>query len=212
MMARRLSALAVVLAAACVVLAACSFGRTPPVSYFRLVEPPCRSAARAYPYTVAMIPLRATSVYQQTAVLYGPSPYELDHYSSSRWEATPAEMVTDQLQGYLQRCGLFATVTRQGLATHPDLVLQGRVTRFEEDDTEGGPLAVLHVDLQLSCLLTPRVVWQGRVEASAPMQGHSPQEVARAMSVALDSALKDVVARLVPALDQLQASGGCGRP
>ncbi len=206
MRAARLSGLLLCLAA----LGACFSWRLPATDYYRLVGPACRPQGQPFPFEVALMRLRANPVYQDNRLLYLPNPYQVASYGHSRWEALPAEMVTDQLYGYLQGCGLFRAVHLRSLSTEPDLVLQGRLTRFEEEDTPEGSFAVLALEAELVCAAGPRTVWQGRLSARTPMSAREPAELARAMSASLAQVLEDLRAQMGAALEGFEAEG-CGQ-
>jgi ABC-type uncharacterized transport system auxiliary subunit len=188
-------------------LSAC-LGRVPPTTYYRLAAPALRPQ-EPYPYRVAVMRFRAAPPYQQSDLLYRPSAFEVASYGSSRWEATPAEMLTERFYEALRGSHLFREVTLRGLSGGADLLLQGRVTRFEEVDSPQGAFAELAVEVELTCLRGARTVWQGELSARTPMAERTPDELARAMSESLAAAVGDLLARLGPALREL-GEEGCG--
>ena len=192
-------------------LAAClGLGSLPATSYFRLVGPSqCPPQPGSYPYVVAILPFRAPAVYQQTALLYRPSPFEVAFYGSSRWEAMPSEMLFERVRDYLEECRLFRQVTRYGLSSRPDLLLRSRITSFEEVDSPEGTWAELGLEAELLCPQSAQLVWQGRLAARSPMNERSPQELARAMSASLASVLGEMAQKLGPAVGRLEGRG-CG--
>lgn len=207
---RRLAACALTL----MVAAAC-LSRVPATSYFRVAGPPelNHECPRRYsaPYTLAVMPFGASPALRQTALLYRPSPYELASYGFSRWEATPAQMLTERLEDYLESCRLFGGVTRYGLSAEPELLLRGRLTDFQEVDGPQGPQAELGLEAELVSLSGSEVVWQGRLTARTPMAERSPEELARAMSESLAAVLAEMAAQLGPALERFAcAKGGQG--
>jgi ABC-type uncharacterized transport system auxiliary subunit len=202
----RLLVVALVLAAA----AACLQRTVPATSYFRLTTPECHLRAGQLPYALALIRLQAGAAYEQQAVLYRPSPYRIAPYGYSRWEATPAEMLTDRLQQFLESCHLFRSVTQRGISGRADLMLRGRVTRFEEVDTPEGSFAELAVEFELSCVRGGAQLWQGRLSVRSPMATRNPEELARAMSAATATLFDDLSLKLEAAAGNLE--GKCAAP
>ncbi len=188
-------------------LAACIGGRIPPTTYYRLVGPTCQPQEYSYPFELAITRLRANPVYQDTALLYMPSAYETASYGYSRWEAMPADMLTERLYQYLRECRLFQSVSLRSLSGKPDLLLRGRITRFAEVDEPEGAFAELTLEMELVCLSSPKKVWEGELAARTPMSERTPQELARAMSASLAAVLEKMAARLSPALSELEEEG-----
>ncbi|MFH0810958.1 MAG: ABC-type transport auxiliary lipoprotein family protein [Pseudomonadota bacterium] len=194
-------------------LGACLGGKVPATTYYRLkVFWACQPRERPFPYVLAVMPLRANEPYQTDRMLYMPSAYEVASYANSKWEAAPADMLGQYLQGYLEKCRLFQAVTARGISDHADLVLRGTVTRFEEATDAPGPAAVLGLSADVSCLATSGRVWRGELTARTNMSARTPEELARAMSVSLEKVLGELQLRLVPVLEGLRDKAECPNP
>ena len=125
-----------------------------------------------------------------------------------RWVRPPGEMISSQIREALAQSGLFECVTGPGSNVRPDLRLSGEVIRFDLIESAGNISAVM---LQVSAVLlletrqsqspnpgfAPKIIWQKRLTATAPVTGGSePAVCAAAMSTAVTQAIQDLLREL----------------
>jgi len=134
-------------------LAAGGCAKVPPVptdDFYRL--PPPQAAQRATaPWTEGIIlvrALRADGLHSDRALLYTDDAkgLMLKRYAYHLWVDPPPKMIQQQLAAYLRAIGASRMVMTSTDAA-PDLVVKGRIERFERQVQESG--VTTHVELQL---------------------------------------------------------------
>jgi ABC-type uncharacterized transport system auxiliary subunit len=176
------------------------FGTSPETRYFTLYAPPpaaagaARPAAARYPARVAVLDLKVAGEYKDDRLAYRPSPYEIGYYNYARWAAAPEVLVSRAVRERLAAAGLFAAVLPAGSGEPRDLVVDGRIDRLEEIDEPGGFTGRLALDLALREAPDAAPIFAARYEKARPMSERSPAAIARALSDALDEAIRDFLA------------------
>lgn len=134
-------------------LAAGGCAKAPPVptdDFYRL-PPPQAAQHEASPWTDGVIVvrvLRADGLHSDRALLYTDDAQGLmlKRYAYHLWVDPPPKMVQQQLAAYLRAIGA-GRMVMTSIDAVPDLVVKGRIERFERQVQESG--VTTHVELQL---------------------------------------------------------------
>ena len=159
----------------------CLARRTPAIQYYTVSLPP--PAARTIDAAVTVDPLTAEPGYTESRMAWRPSPYRVDYATFHRWVASPARMLTSVLDDHLGRAATGSPARR--------LVVSGNVRRIEAVRTGDENAAVLTLTL-IAELDGARVfarTWDEREPLTA---GDAPEDVAAALSVALERIVADL--------------------
>jgi ABC-type uncharacterized transport system auxiliary subunit len=128
---------------------------------------------------------------------YRQGPHELGFDPYSRWAGPPASQVEDAVRDLLTESGLFSAVRQaQPIGTGRsgyDLIVTGRLARFEEIDGDDAWQAALDLELFLLDGKTRAVLASSRFARVAPSEKRNPRDVAAALAKLLDQAVAEFV-------------------
>ena len=152
-------------------------------------EPPSVTGRPRVDEAIRVEPFSTAQAFAGTAMVYRPSPFELNAYSGERWRVTPGDMVTDFLLRDLRASGSFKAVLAWEDPGEGRYVLAGTVAEFLETDGDRGAAARLAADVTLLDTtrreITQRVVFQNTYAVEEAMKERSARGLAEAMSGAM---------------------------
>jgi len=179
------------------------------VNYYSL-EPtfPARRQGPPPDLILAVQPLSSASRYEERILHRGPDG-SVGYHEYDRWVERPAEMLTQALLRSLQEAAVTRAVVDGRLVRRPDLVLDGRVTRFDQFRRGGadGPwLALCELELVLKQEKDGRILLTVTVNGKFELEkvdGAEPTHAAFApvMNVAVSQMLAhaaDAIAKILP--------------
>ena len=156
----------------------------PETRYYMLgrIAPQGSGSAQQVNLTVGVPQFEAEGIYARDNMLYRKSPYEIapDYYR--RWGVPPQRMLSEVTVDYLRRSGLFAEVLRMPTLSRVDLVLNGRIIRFEEETGPQGPAVRVDLEFSLEKSRTNERLWWDEVSSSSPIS--LPQTAEASVSAA----------------------------
>jgi ABC-type uncharacterized transport system auxiliary subunit len=139
----------------------------------------------------------AAQTFNSTQMIYFPQPFQAATYAYSRWQASPAHLVTDFLLRDLRQSHLFAGVFGYQQAGIGRFRVEGAVQEFAEVDEPSGWRAVLAVSIILSDLseaeVTQRVILQRTYRQAPLMLEKTPAGLAQAMSQAMATVSAQII-------------------
>lgn len=192
--------------AACLLAIAC--GSIPETRYFtigRIVPEPGKFTAKIN-LSVGVPQFEAEGIYAQDNLLYRRGNYEIaaDYYR--HWGMPPQKMLSETTMDYLRSSGLFAEVERLPSLKRVDLVLEGRILRFEE--LSGAQGNEVRVDLEFSLRKSGDYaqIWWQQVTASSPIGPvYTPEAVVAAAGKSIRSCLDQAAESMAQAFPKMGA-------
>lgn len=191
---------ALALAAAILLLAACSPPTVPDVTYYRL--PPAAPVARlAKPLSVLPVEvgtLRAEGVYAEQSVLYATTPEAgaLRAYHYQLWTDPPARGLQERLTNRLRDAGVSALVTDRLPASTQALRIKGRILHYERVQQAQGVIAQVAFEMRVEQDSGEPLLEQ-RYEASEAAANASMAATVSAFGAAVDTVFAKFQADLV---------------
>lgn len=178
-------------------LAGC--GKPPLVTNHFLLDYPAPVLARKAPLpeSIRVELFAAAQTFNSTQMIYFPQPFQAAIYAYSRWQVSPAYLVTDFLLRDLRQANLFAGVFGYQQSGIGRFRLEGAVQEFAELNDPAGWQAVLAVSITLSDLheaeVTQRVILQRNYRQIQPMLEKTPAGLAQAMSQAMAAVSANII-------------------
>ena len=118
-------------------------------------------------------------------------------------------MLTEYTAQWLGSSGAFAQVRLLPSRQRVDYTLGGSVLSFEEVDYGGATKTRVGLDLFLTRTLDHKVIWTGKQQVDAPLQGTGVEGVANALSASTSQLLREMSPGLIAQVEQdLKASTG----
>ena len=189
-------------AMALALLAGSGCGGKVPATHYYLLDydlPPVAAGDSAFvPSTLALgvEGFSTQPVYRDRRIAYRLSGNELVYYPYRYWAASPGELVADQLSEHIRKSRLFSSVEVAPYGRLPDWVLSGHVDQFEEVLVGKQAMARLDLSIRVESVKTGELFWEESVAAQKPVQGHSADQIASAMSQAMLDVGNEVVGKL----------------
>lgn len=191
--------LGLILLAAVAALVGCSSAPNP--VYYRIGhQPPVQSVDTSTGLVLMVDRMSATGPLGQPNIVHRVTDHSLVYEPYRFWESAPVEMATTSLVNGLRDSAAFRRVTTKRLARDVDLVLRGRLTRFEWATTGKGEQAEIMLDYQIYDPATDKVIATGGAEAKVPAVGKGMDAVAGAMSRALSQVTGLVIGEVIAAV------------
>jgi ABC-type uncharacterized transport system auxiliary subunit len=145
---------------------------------------------------------RAPEILRDDRIAYYVSPTQMNFYQYHRWGADPATLLSEFTAQWLESSGVFAQVKMLPARERVDYTLGGRVTSFEEVDSEGGTKVRLAVALSLVRTSDHKLVWSGEQRLETPLPEHDVEGVASAMNTSCTQALREMIPGLITQVEQ----------
>jgi ABC-type uncharacterized transport system auxiliary subunit len=175
-------------------LAGCGTPR--PVRFYALETPPAPARVNTTrPIDILVARITGPSFLHAEPIVYRTGTNELGTYQYHRWSDAPVEMVQANLIRLLRSSGDYQSVASTGSRAPEELVVRGRLDKFEEVDTESVGTQVA-MEFELYNRKTGQVLWSHTYSQTEPAQGKELSQVVQAMDRNLDRGLKEVVAGL----------------
>ncbi len=169
-----------------ILLALCACG-LPKTRYYNMELP---NAPKATGTVVArqltVQRFRADQMLMDDRIMYRESPAEVNFYEYHRWANPPVELATQYVARRLRDSGAFARVTSNGDGAPADLILQGRLLRFEEVDRGKEVLVAFALELELLDAKTRVSIWREEGECLRPVASRDMAGVVRGLYDCMD--------------------------
>ena len=191
---RRTVATIVFSLAALLTLASCG-GRVRYPNYYtlNLPAPPDPPAAEKAHAAVAIREFRAPAYLRQGAIVYKPSPEQIDFYAYHRWAINPCEFVTNSVIEQLRASGDFARVKPYDGRPDMDYVLSGRLEKLEEIDYAGGVKVEVAISAQMTNVATGATVWTNAVSEIGDVNKRGVPAVVSEMNRTMELAIRKLL-------------------
>lgn len=148
------------------------------------------------PFSLGIRPLEAARPYRQQMVIRETA-HRLGAYEHAEWAELPAERLTRALADAVLATQRFQDVGQTFDVGAPDLLLMGRIRRFDEVRTQSPPAAECEIRIELRTGLGREAVWAETLSVSEPIkEGGGPPAFAEAMSRACGRLISDAAKRL----------------
>jgi len=170
------------------------------------VPPPAqRAGARPAELVLGVRSLASDSRYRDR-ILYRPGGSAVGYHEYDRWVETPAEMLTSALRRALDAAGV-ARVVDDRLMRRAPVVLEGRLTRFDEVQGKRQWAAECEVELVLKQADDDRVLLATRLAARRPAKKRTTPSFVEAMNAAVAELAAKAAEAVAKALAAHQATG-----
>ena len=152
--------------------------------------------------TIGVPQFEAQGIYARDNLLYRKGNYEIaaDYYR--RWGIPPQKMVAETTIDYLRASGVFAGVVRLPSMSDVDLILVGRILRFEQVPDQVGSSARVDLEFFLQDSEDHSILWRREVSEITPV-GALPS--AEAIVAALESSVHTCLKQATEAVAELAA-------
>jgi len=192
-----------VLAAVALLLAGCTSAPAP--TYYRVdfVPPALDRPAKPLDLTLAVPPFKAPEPLSRSNILYRTSPLSLKHNPNRLWLNPPVKLVHQHLVRAFRASGSFDRLTTSRLTTEADLVLKGRLTRFEQVYQPDGWYAQVALWIEVETGSEEHSLFSGEVSASRRAETETTEALAAAMAQALGECLSLIVGQVDEAAQRL---------
>jgi ABC-type uncharacterized transport system auxiliary subunit len=175
-------------------LAGCGSPR--PIRFYEIETPPAPARINSTrPIDILVGRITGPSFLESEPIVYRTGANEVGTYQYHRWSDPPVEMVQTNLVRLLRSSGDYQSVGIMGSGATQNLVVRGRLERFEEVDAAQISTLVA-MEFELYNRKTARVLWSHSYSQSEPAQGKEVSQVVQALDRNLDRGLKEVVAGL----------------
>jgi ABC-type uncharacterized transport system auxiliary subunit len=173
---------------AALLLSGCAFLSRPlvPVRYYSIDPPAAEAPAAAAPadLVLAVRTLGAAPRYGER-ILFRRGHLAAGHHENERWIDPPADMASAVLRRTLDGRAIVRVVADDRLVRRPDLLLDGRVTRFDEVQTDPHWLAECEIELLLKQADDGTVLFAARFDARREAKAKTTAAIAEAMNAAV---------------------------
>ncbi len=181
-------------------------GDVPGTSYYTLhYDVPAVRGEPRFPMTLGVEDFHVATEYRTDRLVYRESPFEVGYYNYYRWAASPEVVVRRKVMEHLVASNLFAAVEDARTAAHMDLSLEGNLERIEEIEGKDLWSAHLVLELVLSAPEKPPIL-RRRYDLTRDAAERTPLEIVKAMSGALEEAMRAFVAEAEKALARRKTS------
>src|ERR1700727_3004172 len=187
--------------AALVILVGCG-GRLRYPDYYtlNLPAPPDPLPVENVHATVAIHEVSAPAYLRQGAIVYKPSPEQIDFYAYHSWAIDPCQFVTDSIIARLGATGTFSRVKHYDGQPDADYLVSGRLEKLEEIEYEGGVRVEVAVSAQMTKLDTGTIVWSKAVSEVSEVKQHDVPTVVSEMSNTMERAIEKLLTPVPGAL------------
>ncbi len=156
-------------------------------------------------FTLAVRPLDPAQPYRQR-IAYRDSGHILGYIPHAEWAELPRDVVTCALTDALLATERFQDVGEATDLRNPDLILTGRLRRFDQIRTADPWYALCEVRLEVRGGLDRYLVWGRTLSVCEKLEGTDPSSLADAMSRAVGRIAEDAASQL-SALDVIILNG-----
>jgi ABC-type uncharacterized transport system auxiliary subunit len=150
------------------------------------------------------------------SMVYKSYPFKFMTYNYSGWRVNPADMVTDYLLRDLRNANIFLAVFSHHDIEKTRFVIEGQVQDFLESSDKDVAKAILSVNISLLDMdkkeITRRVVFQRQYSFQEQIREHTPEELARGMSINMSRLSKQLMKDIHKAIITVIRPTSTGRP
>lgn len=179
--------------AALVILVGCGRVQYPKYYTLNLPAPPDPPPAENVHAAVAIREFSAPAYLRQGAIVYKPSPEQIDFYAYHRWAINPREFVTNSVIDRLRASGDFARVKPYDGRPDTQYVLSGRLEKLEEIDYAGGIKVEVAISAQMTNLATGLTVWTKAVSEVGDVNKRDVPAVVSEMNRTMERAIRKLL-------------------
>ena len=176
-----------------VFLVGCGRVRYPQYYTLNLPAPPDPPPAENVHATVAIREFRSPAYLRQGAIVYKPSPEQIDFYAYHRWAVNPSEFVTNAVIERLRASGDFARVKPYDGRPDIQYVLSGRLEKLDEIDYAGGVKVEVAISAQMTNLATGMTVWSNAVSEVGDVNKRDVPAVVSEMNRTMERAIEKLL-------------------
>jgi ABC-type uncharacterized transport system auxiliary subunit len=120
--------------------------------FYRLptVHPDSPLESKLIKGTISVDQLAVDGVYRERPLLYvdAQRPLEVLQYHYRHWIQVPSQLIQDNLVDYLREANVADSVDRYSSGRRQDLLIRGRLQKFEQLVSEGSSTAVVEVEIE----------------------------------------------------------------
>jgi ABC-type uncharacterized transport system auxiliary subunit len=179
-----------------VILVGCGRVRYPKYYALNLPAPPDPPPAENVHAAVAIREFSAPAYLRQGAIVYKPSPEQIDFYAYHRWAINPREFVTNSVIERLRASGNFARVQPYDGRLDTQYVLSGRLEKLEEIDYSGGVKVEVAISAQMTNLATGLTVWTNAVSEIGDVNKRDVAAVVSEMNGTMERAITKLLSSM----------------
>lgn len=154
--------------------------------------------------TIKISRFTIATVYNNQNMIFRQDNYDLDSFNYNRWAANPADMVGDNLLRDLQGSGLFHAAFSRYVVDEGRYIVQGGIEEFFLRIDTGSKSAVINLEIALIDTKqrepTKRILFQKNYRREELLQYQSPRSYCQAMSLAMQSLSRQIIADIYSAL------------
>jgi ABC-type uncharacterized transport system auxiliary subunit len=112
---------------------------------------------------------RANQMLMDDRIMYRESPVQVNFYEYHRWANPPVDLATQHVIHRLKDSGAFSLVTMSNDGPPPDLILRGRLHKFEEVDRGKEVQVAFALELELVDGKSRTPIWREEGECLRPV-------------------------------------------
>lgn len=133
-------------------------------------------------------------LYGDRRIAYRASAHEVVYYPNHYWAAAPGELVADAIAEQIRRSGAVESVAVAPSGRTPDWLLSGDLVTFEEVERDGRGIARIVLVARIEAVADDRLLREEEIRAERPVAKRNPEDVAAAMSAAVEEVGARVIA------------------
>ena len=175
-----------------------------PKTHFYTLQPPATPAPNdpRTGFVLGVDRFRAPAILRDDRIVYYVSPTQVNYYQYHRWGSAPGTLLAEFAAQWLESSGVFAQVRMLPVRERVDYTLDGKVTSFEEVDSEGGARVRLALALALVRTSDHKMVWSGERRQETPLSELGVEGVANALNASCTQALRDMIPGLLTQVER----------
>ncbi|MCE2572651.1 ABC-type transport auxiliary lipoprotein family protein [Motilimonas eburnea] len=181
-------------------LTACSLSKPveQPTTYVMVAEPPSMQLKQIKP-TLRLDYVRSTAPFNQTQMVYRMDEVKFESDFYNRYISEPADIVGNQVGLWLERAGLYGTVTQPSIRTPAEQILQIVITKLFGDFREGLPPAAV-MEMQFVLIenkdVRPTTVLEKTYISRVELDAKTPAALAKGQGQAMTHILQQFASEL----------------
>ncbi len=169
--------------------------------FYRLpdIHPDTAFDAKLVSGTISVDQLDADGVYRERALLYvdAQRPLEVLQYHYRHWIQVPSQLIQDNMVDYLREANIADSVERYSSGRRPDLLIKGRLHKFERLVKKDQSIAVVQMEIEFrnknqQQMLNPTKMYETQVTAQGPTIHDSVTAFGEALRQIYKNMLSDI--------------------
>lgn len=146
------------------------------------------------PLVLGIDAFTTSPLYTDRRIAYRASAHEVVYYPNHYWAAAPGDLVADAIAQQVRRSGAVETVAVAPFARTPDWLLSGDLVTFEEVERDGRGIARIVLVARIETVASDSLLREEEIRAERPVAKRNPEDVAAAMSAAVEEVGARVIA------------------